>query len=496
MAAPETQMEVDGPGASGQLDRQLFAGIAWTAVFRWVAQIISWVGTFYAAHLLKPADYGVVTMAMVPIGLLRMVEDFGLDTVLVQDRSLDRDQLARLAGLALLIGAALCVAFLLAAQPIATFNHEPVVAALVSALSVTFIFDAVQLLPRAALQRQLRYRTLAIVTAVQFLVSAITLVTCARQGLGFWALVLNTIIAGAVVTAVLVWLAPFAVAWPRNVASLARPMLSGWRLLVSRAGWYGYSNADQFLIGRVLGKESLGNYQFAMTFSGLPVQEVTSVVSRVVPGVFSAVQFQPAELRRYFLLLTEAMAYLALPAAAGLALTADHVVHIGLGPQWEAVIVPFRILCFYYAVYAAQVLVSHVLLWTGRFRANMWLSLLGGAGLITAFNLTVRSGVVAVAWTWAVMFPLLCLPALVIAARVIDMRLRQFFAALLPATLACAVMAGAVLMVRSNLSNGRGDVPALLLESAVGAATYVAVLAVAYRTRVISILRIVFARQA
>jgi hypothetical protein len=75
------------------------------------------------------------------------------------------------------------------------------------------------------------------------------------------------------------------------------------------------------------------------------------------------------------------------------------------------------------------------------------------------------------------------------------MRLRQFFAALLPATLACAVMAGAVLLVRSNLTNGRGDVPALLLESAVGAATYAAVLAVAYRTRVISILRIVLARQ-
>ncbi len=495
MAAPQAQTADDGPGVIGRLDRELFAGIAWTAVFRWVAQLVSWAGTFYAAHLLTPADYGVVTMAMVPIGLLRMVEDFGLDTVLVQDRNLDSDQIARLAGLALLVGAGLCIVFLAAARPIAAFNHEPVVAALVSALSVTFLFDAIQLLPRATLQRQLRYRTLAAVTAVQFLVSAITLVTCARHGLGFWALVLNTLVANAIVTVVLVWLAPFAVSWPRNIASLARPMLSGWRLLVSRAGWYGYSNADQFLIGRVLGKESLGNYQFAMTFSGLPVQEVTSVVSRVVPGVFSAVQSQPTELRRYFLLLTEAMAYLALPAAAGLALTADHVVHIGLGPQWEAVIVPFRILCLYYAAYAAQVLVSHVLLWTGRFRANMWFTLLGVVGLVTAFSLTVRSGVVAIAWTWAVMFPLLCLPALVLAARVLDMKLRQFFAALLPATLACAVMAGAVLLVRSKISDGRGDVAALLLESSVGAATYIAVLALAYRQRVVAILRIVFARQ-
>jgi PST family polysaccharide transporter len=482
--------------AARLLDRQLFRGIAWTAVFRWVTQLISWVGTFYAVRLLHPGDYGVVAMATVPIGLLRIVEDFGFDAVLVQDRQLDRDQLARLAGLALLVGLLCCGAFLLAAEAIASFNREPIVAALVSALSVTFVLDALQILPRAMLQRQLRFRTLAAVSAVQFLSSAATLVTCATLGFGAWSLVLNTLVGGFVVTCVLFYLSPYRIAWPHGIASLARPILAGWRVLVSRAAWYGYSNADQLLIGRVLGKDPLGAYGFAMQFAGLPVQEITSVVSRVVPGVFAEVQAQRGELRRYFLLLTEAMAYLAFPAAIGLALTADLVVAIALGPKWHAVVLPLRILSLYYAIYSAQVLVSHVLMWTGHFRANMWFLLLALVGLVAGFSLTVRFGIVAIAWTWVVVFPLVNFPALVVAARLIELGLRRFFTALLPAALACLAMAAVVLLVRASLDRGLDGRLELAIAVASGAATYVSVLALFYRRRVTAILRTAFARSA
>jgi len=484
----------DEPRRSGHFDRQLFGGIAWTAIFRWIAQFISWIGTFYAAHLLAPGDYGVVAMATVPIGLLRIVEDFGLDAVLVQDRSLERDQLARLAGLALAVGLACCAVFLVAARPIAAFNREPLVASLVSALSVTFVLDSLQILPRAALQRELRFRTLAAVLATQFLVASATLVTCATLGFGPWSLVLNSIAGGIVVTVILIRLAPYPVAWPRGISSLARPILSGWRILVSRACWYGYSNADQLLIGRVLGKEPLGAYSFAMTFAALPAQEVTSVVSRVVPGVFSELQTRPAELRRYFLLLTEAMAYLAFPAAIGLALTAELVVAIALGPQWGAVVLPLRILCVYYAFYSAQVLVSHVLMWTGNFRANMWFTALALIGLVAGFATTVRWGIVAIAWSWVVVFPLVNLPPLWLAARLLELKMREFFRVLAPATLGCAVMAGVVTLVRRLLPADLDDVARLSVEATVGAATYFAFLALGYRRRVTDILRTVLAR--
>src|SRR5438045_7893981 len=69
---------------TGQIsvDRSLVSGIAWTAVLRWGAQLFSWIATFYAAHRLAPSDYGLVSMATIGIGLARIVEDFGIDSIL------------------------------------------------------------------------------------------------------------------------------------------------------------------------------------------------------------------------------------------------------------------------------------------------------------------------------------------------------------------------------------------------------------------------------
>jgi len=118
-ASPVSGRCVSSPATPSSLDHSLVSGIAWTALLRWFAQIISWIATLYAARLLAPGDYGLVSMAMLAIGLARMVEDFGLDAVLVQDRNIVGEARARLAGFLLAIALALCALYALAAPLIA-----------------------------------------------------------------------------------------------------------------------------------------------------------------------------------------------------------------------------------------------------------------------------------------------------------------------------------------------------------------------------------------
>ena len=166
------------------LDHALVSGIAWTAILRWSAQGVSWVATFLAARLLVPADYGIVSMATLGIGFLRMVEDFGLDSILVQDRSIQGGQQARLAGLIVATGGVFCVAFLALAHSIAGFFKEPQVAGAIAALSLLFITDALQVVPRAALQRDLEFRRFAALTLVQVVATQTVLIAAAAAGWG------------------------------------------------------------------------------------------------------------------------------------------------------------------------------------------------------------------------------------------------------------------------------------------------------------------------
>ena len=470
------------------LDHELVTGIAWTAVLRWSAQILSWIATAVAARLLVPGDYGIMSMAMLAVGLVRMVDDLGLDAVLVQDRSIVGDSQARLAGLAILVATTACVFIVLLARPIAAFFTEPEVSAVVSVLSTLIIIEALQVIPRAVLQRALEYRRLAWAQFVQVAATQSVLVAGAYLGWRYWALVSSTLAGAAAVTLLLIAWHPYRVSWPRNLFQLAKPLRQGWRILASRVAWYVYSTADQTIVGRLLGKDALGAYSFATTFSTTISQEISSVVIRVVPGVFSSVQDHRDELRRYFLILTEMLAYLTLPVSFGLVVTADLVVQIVLGPQWDAVIVPLQLLCFYAAFFSCQVLNAHVLLWTGQFRASMWLNILAAITMPIAFYIGAQWGLEGVAWSWLIAFPLVNIPSIIIAFRTIRIGARAWLDALWPALAACLAMSGAVLALRTLLPGALPLPVTAALGVATGGLVYAAVLWLFFRRRVSAIL--------
>ena len=470
--------------ATQGLDRSLVQGIAWTAVWRWLAQAVSWLGTLYVARILTPGDYGLVAMATIPIGFARLIEDLGLDAIILQDRSLTQDELRRLAGAALGLGAGLTVLFLGLSIPISLYFREPQVAGIVCALSVTFILDSLQILPRALLQRDLQFRTLAWINGLQVMAAAAVMVTAAWAGLSYWALVVNTIVSYGMVTVVLYLYRPFAPAWPTEVRRLARALMSGWNILVSRMAYYGYSSADSTIIGRLLGKEALGVFGFASTFAALPVREVTSLVSGVVPGVFTAVQSDRPALRRYFFLLTEAISLLTLPAAFGLAVTADDFVLLALGEKWRGVIEPLRLMSLYMAIYSCQSLLGHVLLWTGHFSANMWLSLFALLILPGCFYIGAQYDLTGVALAWIVGFPLALLPGIVIVKRILDISWSQYWVPYRPALTGCLCMVAAVATLRLVLPADWHHAWRLGIQAFAGAAVYVAVMWLAFGERI------------
>ncbi len=475
-----------------ELDRTLFTGIAWTAGLRWIGQLVSWCATLYAVRILTPGDYGLVAMATIPIGLARLVENFGLESVVLQDRTLANEQVARLAGLGVILSLGLMSIFALASPMLAGFFHEPGLRPMIMVLSFTFLIDALQIIPRALLQRDLQFQKLATVNFVQVCASATVLVIAASAGFGPWSLIANTLV-GALVTLVLILrLRPYALAIPRKVASLLRPLTAGWRVLVAHSAWYGYGNADSAIVGRILGKDDAGIFSIALVLANVPTQELASVMSRVVPGVFTRSQADQNLLRRYFLLLTEGLSYLALPIAAGIALTADAIIPVLFGEQWLAAADPLRILCAYVAFHVMQMLAPHVIMWTGHFRAIMWINLFAFAVMPPAFLVGIRWGLEGVAWAWVIAYPIAMLPALILNHRLIGIGWLQFISPIRPAAISSAAMIAIVALADHLLQMDKWpNEVQLLVQATLGAATYAAILAFAFRHRVLRIVAVI-----
>ena len=70
----------------------LIKGAAWSLATRWGARLIGLANTMIMARLVLPADYGVVSMAFLVVGLISTLLDFSVTTALLRKGDVSRDE--------------------------------------------------------------------------------------------------------------------------------------------------------------------------------------------------------------------------------------------------------------------------------------------------------------------------------------------------------------------------------------------------------------------
>jgi O-antigen/teichoic acid export membrane protein len=468
--------------ADTSLDQSLVRGIAWTGIVKWTTQIVSWVGTLATVRLLAPTDYGLFGMAMVYVGFGQIVTEAGISAAVIQRPALADAEARELAGMSVVVGVLFSIITLAIAAPLAAFYSQPAVLAIVVALSPVFVIRSFQLVPRAMLTREMRFRSIALVEVLESLALVVTTLVLALAEWSYWALVFGSLASAIVATIVLVWRR-----WVRPTmptALIKGPVRFTWQVTVSQVAWYAYTNADFAVVGRVLGSVSLGAYSFAWNIANIAGERVSALVGRVTPPLFAAAQNDPPTLRRYLAMVLEGIAILTLPASIGMALVADEFVPIVAGQRWEVAVQPLRILAVYAAFRSIFYLTPQVLIATGRARTSMRFGLLATLVLPPAFIVGSLWGTTGVALAWVVVYPALALATFVRATlAATGMSWLTYWLAMWPALRATVLMALVVIAVRAATPDGVPGHFALAMHVMVGAVTYAALVGFALRTR-------------
>jgi O-antigen/teichoic acid export membrane protein len=472
-----------GEQARAALDRGLLRGVAWTAAAKWASQVLTWVSWLIVARLLSPEDYGLVGMATIYLGLITLLSEFGLGTAVLAVRELSREQLNQLNALAVLLGLAGMLLSCAMAIPLGRFFRAPQLPLVVVAMSTTFLITAFKTVPLALLQRDLRFKTLALIDLSQALVVAVSMVGFAVVGFRYWTLVCGGLLGALISTGAVLRLRHLSFGWPRP-KSLKRAMTVSSDIVIARLCWYASENADFLVAGRILGKGGLGFYSVAWTLSSIPVQKVAALVGQVTPAFFSAVQQDPAAIRRYLLRITEGLALITFPVSLGLALVARDFVLVVLGSKWEGAIVPLQLLAAYAALRSIIPLLPQVLQITGASRFEMWRMVAAAVVMPTCFYFGAqRWGTAGLAMAWVLVDPLF---NVVLYRRVfskIALSAKEYFRALWPALSGTALMTAVVLAVGVFSGNQGNAGVRLALQIGAGAVTYGLVCLVVHRAR-------------
>jgi PST family polysaccharide transporter len=200
------------------------------------------------------------------------------------------------------------------------------------------------------------------------------------------------------------------------------------------------------------------------------------------------VQKDLAQLRRFLLRPTEAIAIIAFPAMIGMALVAHDAVLLLLGAKWADVIVPLELLAVYACIRSIMPLLPQVLMVTGEFTFALRVGLVMAVVMPAAFWIGSHWGLRGIAAGWAIAYPVCALPLYLRTARTIELQTSEYLRALRPAAEGTVAMALAVIAIKLALPSSLGIGVRLAAQVVTGALVYGAVLMLLHRERINSFL--------
>jgi O-antigen/teichoic acid export membrane protein len=318
--------------------------VKWTALSEITSHSIQPIVTLILARLLTPADFGVVGVAMIAIGLAQIFQDFGLGKTLIQ-RETEVEKCANIVFWTnLTLSIVIYIIIFLTAPFLSKFFHEPKVINVLRVLSLQIILLSFIVAHRALFQRNFQFKQLFFIQLSSSAVRGLVSISLALLGYGVWALVFGSL-AGAFVQILLFW--KFS-QWRPNLSydvQLAKQLFafSIWIVLEAFLIWI-ILWGDSLILGHFLGVKEMGIYRVGVTVLTLVFGIFFNPLLPVAYSAFSRLQSNQDELKQLFLKLTKMIAFISLPLGVNLVILSKPISLVIFGQKWSGIEVVIAIL--------------------------------------------------------------------------------------------------------------------------------------------------------
>jgi len=221
------------------------------------------ISTLVAMFVL-PADYGLLTFSLPIIQFIALMTDMGLGSAIVRQRDLRPEDAGAALALSLAIGAISVVLLISMAGSIQAWANMTGLAAVLCALAVAVGFTISAAIPRAMLERELRYQQVALVEGGATLGSALVCVLLVSvAGAGIWGVVAFHVALQGSRAFIFLGLTRKQYRLDRDWRRVLPLMGFGGWVLASNVINFAARNAQSLLIGRALGVTVVGLYGMA-----------------------------------------------------------------------------------------------------------------------------------------------------------------------------------------------------------------------------------------
>jgi O-antigen/teichoic acid export membrane protein len=451
------------PGPPRGLTKRALGGLFWTFSGTGVQVVVQLVVMMALGRLITPAEFGLMGAAAVVVALSQIVSQVGVGPAIIQRRELQPVHIrvaVTLSGtLGLLLGAAVWVG----SPAIAAFYRIPALEPVLRGVAFLFPLDGLNTVARSLIVRRLRFRQFVALDVGTYVVGyACVGVVLAWLGYGVWALVIANL-SQVTLRTVAMYVATKHPIRPSFDLQASRDLLSfGFGQSLAQIGSVLSEQGDNLVVGRWLGPAALGVYGRAYSLMVMPATAFGRIVNRVLFPVMAQVQDQRDRLSSAYERALAIVALVSLPVAAFLWVVAPEFIPVLLGPQWSAVVMPFRLFSVSLLFRMSSKISDACTKAAGAVYSRAWRQAAFAGMVVVGAIVGQRRGVggVAVAVSIAMGANFLSMAAL--GRSVTGLSWARFARAHLPGALLATLIAGAVLaVVEAARAAHLGNIPIL-----------------------------------
>lgn len=287
------------------------------------------------ARLLGPETYGLFALGVLVVGLGGYFADFGLAYGLIQKREVSDDDVRFVWTWQLALGLAVAAAVWAGATAIAAAFDKPAARGVFEALAAVCLLNAMAAPATNLLKKALDHRALQLAQLSAYVVGYVCVgIPLALAGAGILALTAAMLVQAAVAFLLLYAQCRHPLGLVFRTAGGLGMLRYGTTVLATNVVNWLLTSADKLVVGRLFPAQVVGLYTTAFNLVNAPAHAGYATTQSVVFAACARMQGDTMAMRELLRRLLAAVALLAFPAFAVLAMAAQIVVAAVYGPAW------------------------------------------------------------------------------------------------------------------------------------------------------------------
>lgn len=444
--------------------------IAFSLIDKYAGIVLGLATMAIVSRILSPAEVGLFMVASAAVILIEAFRDFGVGACIIQAAQLTPTLVRTAFTVMALLSLLFAILLWVAAPALAGFYGDPRLVGMIRIATLGFAAAPVSNPLLSLLRRDLQFSKVAAVSIAAATANAVVTVVLALLGFGAASFIWASVTAAGVMAV--------GAGIARPALWVFRPSLREWRHVLPFGAWSSvvtllgllFDYMPRFILGRVISIEAVGLYSRALSICQMPDRALLSAVQPVVLPALSARAREGGDLKEPYFLGLASITALQWPALLCLALLAEPIVRLLLGPQWTETVPLIRIialasLCLFPAYLTYPVLVA-----LGRVRELATASMIALPISMAILLAAAHFGLTAVALSLFLTSPLQVGVGLYFIRRHIPFTWSEFFRALGPSAVATlgAAAAPAALLAASGGTLGLVGMGFAFVGSAAG----------------------------